>query len=139
MESGGGSQGPCPECGRPAGRWHKLDCTHGVQVLSRHRTEMQNRIHEMVERDRALNLGPQSGELTADEADAIANGEPYCFRCGKPASSFPEYDYQFAGGDRADYVRNQEGTYNPDTNRFACDVCYIVIGTPSSPGGWRAP
>lgn len=77
--------------------------------------------------------------LTPEEQDRIADGEPYCFRCGKPASSFSEYDYQFAGGDRADYVRNQEGTYNPETNRFACDACYIAIGMPAGPGGWRAP
>ncbi len=78
-------------------------------------------------------------DLNMKERLAIADGEPYCFRCGKPASSFAEYDYQYAGGDRADYVRDQEGTYNQDINRFACDGCYIAIGTPSAPGGWRAP
>lgn len=82
---------------------------------------------------------------TVEEQDRIADGEPYCFRCGRPASSFPEYDYsvregfEVDGADRADYVRNEEGTYNPDTNRFACDECYIAIGTPSAVGGWKAP
>lgn len=77
---------------------------------------------------------------TVEEQDKIADGEPYCFRCGKPASSFPEYRYQ--GEESANpvqYVKTEEGTYNPDTNRFACDECYIAIGTPSAPGGWRAP
>lgn len=77
--------------------------------------------------------------LTREERDRIADGEPYCFRCGRPASSFEEYDYDFAGGDRADYVRDEEGTYNPETNRFACDACYIAIGMPAGPDGWRAP
>lgn len=82
--------------------------------------------------------------LTPEEADRIADGEPYCFRCGKPASSFSEYsdswiDSQTSFTSRADYVRQEEGTYNPETNRFACDVCYIAIGMPTGPYGWVAP
>lgn len=77
------------------------------------------------------------------EQDRIADGEPYCFRCGKPASSFPEYwehpDTDLDVEDAAGYVRREEGTYNPDTNRFACDGCYIAIGMPAGPDGWRAP
>lgn len=82
--------------------------------------------------------------LTDDEAERIQDGEPYCFRCGKPASSFPEYR---AGADNSlyndpgAYVMDEEGTYNPHTNRFACDACYIAIGMPADneAGGWRAP
>lgn len=91
-----------------------------------------------------MRRGETTPALTRDEEDRLADGEPYCFRCGKPASSFSEYG-DFIGtkgsiaGDRAAYVRNEEGTYNPDTNRFACDECYIAIGTPSGPNGWRAP
>jgi hypothetical protein len=80
--------------------------------------------------------------LTEAEHERIADGEPYCFRCGKPASSFSEY----APNDtamRAEMVRQDEGTYNPATNRFACDECYIAIGMPvGEPGntyGWKAP
>lgn len=83
-----------------------------------------------------------SSGVTEAEAAAIADGEPYCFRCGRPASSF--YEYVEMG--KADgyltawqYVLNEEGTYNPDTNRFACDACYIAIGMPTTPRGWRAP
>lgn len=81
--------------------------------------------------------------VTTEELDRIADGEPYCFRCGKPASSFSAYRDMihdaFPEVTAADYVRDEEGTYNPETNRFACDACYIAIGTPSAPNGWRAP
>lgn len=33
----------------------------------------------------------------------------------------------------------EDGTYNRDTNRFCCTVCYVHIGAPSAPGrGWKA-
>jgi len=84
------------------------------------------------------------GMLTTEEQQAIVAGEPYCYRCGKPASSFAEYDqYIDPCPDRAEAVRHEEGTYNPNTNRFACDECYIAIGMPAGePGdayGWKAP
>lgn len=128
MESEGGSQEPQDE---------EL---HPLEERALRRTEMRERIRAMVERDRALHLGPQPGDLTAEEAGAIADGEPYCFRCGKPASSFSEYASNLEERQSfAEYVRDEEGTYNPETNRFACDGCYIDIGMPSAPGGWRAP
>lgn len=80
--------------------------------------------------------------LSIEELDRIADGEPYCFRCGKPASSFPEYIQAPAYPESAAfYVRQEEGTYNPETNRFACDGCYIAIGMPVGPlgVGWKAP
>jgi hypothetical protein len=83
--------------------------------------------------------------LTTEERDRVADGEPYCFRCGKPASSFSEYwrDEPLGVTDAAKAVRRDEGTYNPETNRFACDACYIAIGMPvGEPGnayGWKAP
>lgn len=84
--------------------------------------------------------------LTIEEQERIAEGEPYCYRCGKPASSFEEYkigaeDEGLPGP--VPYVIREEGTYNNDTNRFACDACYIAIGMPAGePGdayGWKAP
>lgn len=108
----------------------------------------RTQLSEIVERNRGvldrLAEGPREG-LTREESDHIADGEPYCFRCGKPASSFSDYDMYVSEGEdggpatRADAVRNEEGTYNPDTNRFACDACYIAIGMPTAPEGWKAP
>lgn len=83
-----------------------------------------------------------SSGVTEAEAAAIADGEPYCFRCGKPASSFSEYEIGAESEGLANawqYVLQEEGTYNDDTNRFACDACYIALGMPAAPGGWRAP
>ena len=88
--------------------------------------------------------GPRTG-LTTEEQQAISDGEPYCFRCGRPASSFPEYWEQPTSradggtGTEADYVRREEGTYNPETDRFACDACYVAIGMPAGYDGWKAP
>jgi hypothetical protein len=38
-----------------------------------------------------------------------------------------------------EYVRTEEGTYNPENGHFCCTNCYIAIGMPSRPGGWKAP
>lgn len=108
--------------------------------------ENRARIFEMQAEDEVRKLGPMPQHLTTEEQDRISDGEPYCFRCGKPASSFAEYREGAREGhlDSArDYVCDQEGTYNDITNRFACDSCYIAIGMPvGKPGdayGWRAP
>jgi hypothetical protein len=42
--------------------------------------------------------------------------------------------------DLDEYVRNNEGTYNPVTRRFLCDACYIRAGQPSySNRAWKCP
>lgn len=132
MESEGGSQGPQDEelhpleerALRPRGKSFSLE---QLKTSLRFSTDDPG----------------SSVNLTAEEIDAVGDGEPYCFRCGKPASSFHEYRVMAADGfgneDAAGYVREEEGTYNPDTNRFACDACYIAIGMPTAPRGWRAP
>lgn len=104
----------------------------------------KERMRELMRLDEA-NILYALDFLTAEERDRVADGEPYCFRCGKPASSFSAYWLEEPLGvtGAADYVRREEGTYNSDTNRFACDACYIAIGMPVSDGihggGWRAP
>lgn len=69
---------------------------------------------------------------------------PHCFRCGKKPDEL--YEYIVAAKENKmtpdEYVLEEEGTYNPENNRFACTDCYIEIGMPS--GGatsrrWRAP
>jgi len=95
-------------------------------------------LHEAME-DEVVNIFTG---LTAEERDAIADGEPYCCRCGRPASSFREYvqgALEECLASAVDYVRHEEGTYNRATNRFACDGCYIAIGMPTAPNGWKAP
>lgn len=76
---------------------------------------------------------PSHGKHHAEEA-------PVCFRCGKSAYETDAYDpYMGPDDTRAMACRREEGTYNPDQNTFACDECYLAIGMPSSPSGWRAP
>ena len=37
------------------------------------------------------------------------------------------------------YVRMEEGTFNPANGHFLCTACYIDAGEPSSPEGWKCP
>lgn len=38
-----------------------------------------------------------------------------------------------------EWVEEEEGTYNSTNGHFLCDECYIAIGMPSSPTGWKCP
>ena len=63
-----------------------------------------------------------------------------CFRCHKTPDEIPEYaDEVEEFGTADDYVIAEEGTYNSLTSTFCCTPCYIAIGMPSSPNGWKAP
>jgi hypothetical protein len=70
--------------------------------------------------------------------------EPRCHYCDKTASQDAECRASAAAepdcypGGPADVAR-EDGTFNPLTNAYACTLCYIAIGTPSSPTGWRVP
>lgn len=77
---------------------------------------------------------------------------PFDPSCGKFAKDMPDYDMYIlmpedieAGREEAtpeereEYVRTQEGTYNPSNGHFLCDACYIEYGQPSSPTGWKCP
>lgn len=70
-----------------------------------------------------------------------ATMKPTCIGCGKHPDDIEEYREIVAGTDEApdDYVRQEEGTYNPANGHFACTDCYIEMGMPSSPRGWVAP
>lgn len=65
-----------------------------------------------------------------------------CVGCGRKPHEINEYR-EYAGSDDpavcAAWVKENEGTYNARTDTFACTMCYIRMGTPSSPRGWRAP
>ena len=71
-----------------------------------------------------------------------SKGTPRCFRCGKMPHELDEY--VDAAHDEDDltpeqFVKEEEGTYNPELNTFACTLCYVAIGAPSAPHGWKAP
>jgi hypothetical protein len=37
------------------------------------------------------------------------------------------------------WIMKEEGTYNPKSRQFCCDRCYIDLGMPTAPHGWKAP
>lgn len=75
----------------------------------------------------------------------MPNMDIRCAYCGKPPGELEEYVDGFESDDEyetiEEYVRNEEGTFNPQNGHFACTPCYIRIGMPSRdyPNGWVAP
>ena len=75
--------------------------------------------------------------------------EARCIRCHKTPEEIEEYQPGDEDSGRAweegdfespsDYVRHEEGTYNPVNGHFTCTECYIAIGMPTQEGGWKAP
>ena len=70
--------------------------------------------------------------------------EPICTGCNKRPKEIDEYIEAVAGRENknispSDYVKTEEGTYNPTNGHFLCTICYIEAGMPSSPEGWKAP
>jgi hypothetical protein len=72
---------------------------------------------------------------------------PTCAVCRKHPKDIEEYvEAASAWNDEFDdddelspdeYCRAEEGTYNEDNNLFVCTACYIRIGMPTSPSGWK--
>lgn len=64
--------------------------------------------------------------------------DPYCKREPKEIQ-----EYVMMARERyitpSRYVWLEEGTLNRDNGHFCCTECYIKIGQPSSPMGWKAP
>ncbi|MEE8262763.1 MAG: hypothetical protein V3R83_09905 [Gammaproteobacteria bacterium] len=69
-------------------------------------------------------------------------GDLRCSYCGKAPEELPEYslkgqeDYY---GSPADFVMKEEGTLDRSTGAFCCTDCYVKIGCPTEPVGWKAP
>lgn len=67
---------------------------------------------------------------------------PRCFKCHRTPAEIEEYVAMCEDGESPDeYVRREEGTYNPENGHFACTKCYVAIGMPSRsfPRRWVAP
>lgn len=82
--------------------------------------------------------------MSNNSRDLSADIQPICFLCGRTPDQIEEYrEGIFWEVDHykspADYLRQEEGTYNRDTNTFACTDCYMKIGMPTAPSGWKAP
>lgn len=71
--------------------------------------------------------------------------EPICLGCNRAPEQIAEY-VDAASPENygrpitpSEYVRREEGTYNPNNGHFLCTDCYCAAGMPSSPSGWLAP
>lgn len=68
-----------------------------------------------------------------------------CFRCERTPAQIPGIVMMAReDGVTPDEYAMEDGTYNPETQHFACDECYIAIGQPSyhvseGRGPWKAP
>lgn len=67
--------------------------------------------------------------------------KPFCIGCKKTPEELDEYISAAEDMDMNvdEFVRREEGTYNPDNGHFLCTPCYIQAGCPTSPQGWKAP
>jgi hypothetical protein len=67
--------------------------------------------------------------------------EPVCIGCNKTPEQIDEYKYGAQEYDISpnQYVRSEEGTYNPANGHFMCTNCYINAGQPATSTGWKAP
>lgn len=72
--------------------------------------------------------------------------KPICIGCGKTPDQLLEYveasspeEYGGRGITPDEYVRREEGTYNPANGHFACTSCYYKMGAPTTKTGWKAP
>lgn len=70
--------------------------------------------------------------------------DPICIGCHKRPEDIAEYievaeDEPEFYSSPSDYVRQEEGTYNPENGHFLCTDCYCARGMPHSPKGWVAP
>lgn len=64
---------------------------------------------------------------------------PICIGCGRTPEEIGYHYYHEGTMTDSEYVRREDGTYNPENGHFACDLCYIAIGCPTAPNGWKAP
>ena len=67
--------------------------------------------------------------------------QPFDPYCGRTPSQIEEYKV-LARADKMnpdEWVIAEEGTFNPKTNHFACTDCYIKLGQPTAPNGWKCP
>lgn len=64
-----------------------------------------------------------------------------CVGCGKAPDQLNEYveAAQELHISPEQYVINEEGTLNIENGHFVCTPCYVHMGCPSSPTGWKAP
>lgn len=65
---------------------------------------------------------------------------PICIGCHKPPAEIREFIMLGAEENLtpAEYVQQNEATFNHTNGHFACTACYADLGYPSSSEGWIA-
>jgi hypothetical protein len=83
---------------------------------------------------------------TTNVESVTASIEPYDPSCQRYAKDMEHLDYYrenagYVGEEltRAQYIIQEEGTYNSKNGHFLCDACYIKAGMPTAPWGWVCP
>lgn len=71
----------------------------------------------------------------------MSASDPVCIGCKKQPHEIEEYvdvaiECEITP---AEFVRQEEVTFNPHNGHFLCTACYVLAGMPSSPRGWMAP
>ncbi len=61
-----------------------------------------------------------------------------CARCRKVPAEVVDRAWLEEGELAEHYILVNEGTLDRATGAFLCDECYIAVGMPSSPTGWKA-
>ena len=62
--------------------------------------------------------------------------DPYCKRSARDIPEVVEFGVETER--TPDEVARDDGTWHPQTDEFACDECYIALGSPTAPNGWKA-
>jgi len=84
---------------------------------------------------------PAPPAALTQQPDPAPLPDPICVGCGKRPADLQEY-VDLAADDGvapSTFVMNDEGTYNRHNGHFACTICYVRLGCPSSPTGCVAP
>ena len=83
----------------------------------------------------------QMDERGLHEAQLSEDPIPFCLGCIKTPEELLEYVMAVEDTPEtpSHYVKFNEGTYNRKNGHFLCTDCYLKVGAPSSPQGWKAP
>ena len=82
-------------------------------------------------------------EVATDQNRRRMKMDPICTGCNRTPDQIQEYieAAKEKRQDPADYVKEEEGTYNIANGHFLCTACYAAAGMPSLPwpNKWVAP
>lgn len=78
----------------------------------------------------------------SEHENQLVNLTLVCVGCDRGPEEIPEYHdlakiEKYPTATAACY--SEEGTLNYTNGHFACTSCYINMGMPTAPGGWKAP